>query len=250
MNLVIPKSKYIKNQMPDYSQTQSDIRLPSVPQHWIRIHSAATAASLATGAVVYTLTNISGNTATAVASNTVSIAGTIAAAGVRMIAGNIVGNVVQASVGAAANMVSTSGRSATQVGSLLASTAAAATVGAAFMIGSTLMDLFTRTVDPKNTGAAVESENLEPSCYVEELREENDFILRDYLLCDISSSAKPRDSYIAATASRQTCAEDQNPAGTSELSPSDSLSVAETPKTDQGPPQMPANTPLLSTSSE
>jgi hypothetical protein len=168
-----------------------------------------------------------------------------------MIAGNIVGSVVQASAGVAASMVSQSGKSATQIGSLLASTAAAATVGAAFMIGSTIVDLFTRSLDSQkaaNGGMDAESGTIEPSCYIEEIHEENDFILRDFLLCDVSTTAKPPCSDASPAVPEQT--EQVDLPAVEALTPNDPSCDSTVPNTDQEPLQMPEGTPLLSTSME
>jgi hypothetical protein len=124
-----------------YNQT---FHLTPVPRPWLNIHMAAASASLAAGAVAYTISHVSGTAATAVATNTVSIGGSLLSLGVRLVAGDSVGSKVQSAVQTASYLVQQSGIAATQVGALAASTVTAVGVGAACMIGSTFMNIYNR----------------------------------------------------------------------------------------------------------
>jgi hypothetical protein len=116
--------------------------LPPAPEPWIRLHKVATGASLAAGALAYTITHISGKAATSAAANSVRIGGSLFAHAGRVLAGDMVGVGIQTGTRTAAYVIEQTGESATMIGSLLASTVAAVAVGSTFLIGNTLYDIY------------------------------------------------------------------------------------------------------------
>lgn len=123
--------------------------LPPAPEPWIRLHKVAAGASLAAGALAYTITHISGKAATSAAANTVRMGGSLFAHAGRVLAGDMVGLGIQTGARTAAYVIEQTGESATFVGSLLASTVAAVTVGSTFLIGNTLYDIYRNSVIAK-----------------------------------------------------------------------------------------------------
>jgi hypothetical protein len=124
------------------TETPQIFDLPPAPEPWIRLHKVATGASLAAGALAYTITHISGKAATTVAANSVRIGGSLFAHAGRIIAGDLVGIGIQSGATTAAYVVEQTGESATMIGSLLTSTVAAVAVGSTFLIGNTLYDIY------------------------------------------------------------------------------------------------------------
>ncbi len=116
--------------------------LPPAPEPWIRLHKVAAGASLAAGAIAYTVTNISGKAATTATANSIRIGGSVLAHAGRLLAGDMVGIGIQTGARTTAYVVEQTGESATLIGSLLASTVAAVTVGSAFLVGNTLYDIY------------------------------------------------------------------------------------------------------------
>jgi hypothetical protein len=125
------------------TETASQIYdLPPAPEPWIRLHRVAASASLAAGALAYTLTHISGKTATSAAANSVRIGGSLLAHAGRFLGGDLVGLGIQTGTHTTAYVIETTGESATMIGSLLASTVAAVAVGSTFLVGNTLYDIY------------------------------------------------------------------------------------------------------------
>ncbi len=120
--------------------------LPPAPEPWIRLHKVATGASLAAGALAYTVTHISGKAATAAAANSVRVGGSVLAYAGRALAGDLVGLGIQTGARTTAYVIEQTGESATMIGSLLASTVAAVTVGSAFLVGNTLYDIYKNSI--------------------------------------------------------------------------------------------------------
>lgn len=141
--------------------------LTPAPEPWIHLHQVAASASLAAGALAYTMTHISGKAATAAAANSVRIGGSVLAHAGRLLAGDVVGLGIQAGTRTTAYMIETTGESATMIGSLLASTVAAVGVGSAFLIGNTLYDIYRSSFVAKPIPEM-------PICLVESIEEIDD----------------------------------------------------------------------------
>jgi hypothetical protein len=120
--------------------------LPPAPEPWIRLHQVAASASLAAGALAYTMTHISGKAATSAAANSVRVGGAILVHAGRLLGGDLVGLGIQTGVRTTAYVIETAGESATMMGALLASTVAAVTVGSSFLVGNTLYDIYKNSV--------------------------------------------------------------------------------------------------------
>ena len=112
--------------------------LQPAPKTWLHLHSVATGASLAAGALTYTLSHIAGTTATNTLANTVGFTGSLVAHGTRLVAGDVAGFAVQAGTNTATYVIRQGGQVATQMGSLVASSIAAVAVGSGFLLGNTL----------------------------------------------------------------------------------------------------------------
>jgi hypothetical protein len=108
----------------------------ATPDHWLRVHTAATSASLAAGAITYAITNISGKAATSAVSNTVRMGGSLASYAGWYLGGNLVGLGLQAGTSMAATTIDTTGEYVTMLGSMALSTVAAIGVGSTVMIGN------------------------------------------------------------------------------------------------------------------
>ena len=157
--------------------------LQPAPSTWLHLHSVATGASLAAGALTYTLTHIAGTTTTNALANTVSITGSLVAHGTRMMAGDLAGIAVQTGTNTAAYVIRQGGQAVTQMGSLVASSVAAVAVGSAFLLGNTIYQVCKKAVpvEQKIGISLIES--------IEELPE--DTLLLSY---ETTSIATPCDS--------------------------------------------------------
>jgi hypothetical protein len=91
------------------------------------------------------MTHISGKAATAAATNSIRIGGSVLAHAGRLLGGDLVGLGIQTGARTTAYVVETTGESATMIGALLASTVAAVGVGSAFLVGNTLYDIYKRS---------------------------------------------------------------------------------------------------------
>jgi hypothetical protein len=164
-------------------QHHQSFELPAAPEPWIRLHKVAMGASLAAGALAYSVTHISGKATTSALTNTITIGGSILAQVGRYLAGDLVGLGIQTGTRTTAYVVQQAGESATFVGSLLASTTAAVAVGSTFLVGNTLYDIYKSSFFskplPEMPIALVES--------IEELPDSNEYVV--YRLED----AKPQD---------------------------------------------------------
>jgi hypothetical protein len=114
----------------------------AAPDHWLHVHQVATGASLTAGAVAYAVTHVSGRAATSALANTVRMGGSLVSYTGWYLGGSVVGLGLQTGTQVAASAIETAGDSATLVGSLLASTAAALTVGTTVLIGNTLYCIY------------------------------------------------------------------------------------------------------------
>lgn len=127
------------------SEKKQSFALQPAPDSWIHLHSVATGASLAAGAIAYTLTHIAGTAATKTASNTVSIVGSLVAHGTRLIAGDVAGITIQSGANTTAYLIQQGGDTATQMGSLLASSLTAVVVGSSFLLGNTVYQIYKKS---------------------------------------------------------------------------------------------------------
>ena len=116
--------------------------IPELPEYWVHVHQSASAASVATGAFTYAFSHMLGSAATRITSGTISIAGFLMANGVRYVAGDEAADKVYRGSQTVANLVTTTGETATQVVSAVSSTATAATVGSTFLVGKMLHEIY------------------------------------------------------------------------------------------------------------
>jgi hypothetical protein len=166
------------------------VNADQTPDHWLHVHKVATGASLTAGALAYAVTNVSGRAATGALANTVRIGGSLASYTGWYLGGDIVGLSLQAGTNVAVSAIETAGESATMVGSLLLSTAAALTVGTTVMIGNTIYMIYknSRISQPLLLP-------LHPTTVVES--EEDEFVV--YLLEDQPVDMKALTSGTATT---------------------------------------------------
>jgi hypothetical protein len=140
-------------------------QIPELPNYWIQVHESASAASVVSGAFTYAFSHMLGTAATRVASGTISIAGMVMASGVRYVAGDLAAEKVYRGAKTAANLVDTTGNTATHLVSAVSSTATAATVGSTFLVGKMLHQLymgFRQKEDGTNVPTEILSETKEP----------------------------------------------------------------------------------------
>jgi hypothetical protein len=169
---------------------QRSFALQPAPTPWLHLHSIATGASLAAGALTYTLTHIAGTTTTNTLANTVNITGSLVAHGTRMVAGDIAGIAVQSGTNTATYLIRQGGQAATQMGSLVASSVAAVAVGSAFLLGNTVYQVCKKVVP--GTRVSVEADGMSNGISMIESIEElpEDTLLLSY---DVTT-ATPCDS--------------------------------------------------------
>jgi hypothetical protein len=167
---------------------QRSFPLQPAPNTWLRLHSVATGASLAAGALTYTLSHIAGTTATNTLANTVSITGSIVAQGTRMVAGDLAGVAVQTGTNTASFVIRQGGQAATQMGALVASSIAAVTVGSTFLLGNTVYQVC-KKVCSGSPGFPTSEVGMSIIESIEELPE--DTLLLTY---DLNSTSTPCDS--------------------------------------------------------
>jgi hypothetical protein len=155
------------------SDKKQTFALQPAPDSWIHLHSVATGASLAAGAIAYTLTHVAGTTATKTASNTISIVGSIVAHGTRLVAGDIAGFTIQSGANTAAYLVQQGGDVATQMSALLASSVAAVAVGSSFLLGNTVYQIYKKS----RISSQIPEPSLEGMSLIESIEELPDTIL-------------------------------------------------------------------------
>ncbi len=158
------------------SDKKQSFALQPAPDSWIHLHSVATGASLAAGAIAYTLTHVAGTTATKTASNTVSILGSIVAHGTRLVAGDIAGFSIQSGANTAAYLIQQGGDVATQMGALMASSVAAVAVGSSFLLGNTVYQIYKKT----RLSSQIPEPTLEGMSVIESIEELPDTILLEF----------------------------------------------------------------------
>ncbi len=157
--------------------------LQPAPDTWLHLHSVATGASLAAGAIAYTLTHAAGTAATKTTAHTVSIVGSILAHGTRLVAGDAAGIAVQAGSSTASFVIQEGGQTATQISALLASSVAAVAVGSSFLLGNTIYQIYKKSrfsiplQEPVSDGFSM----------IEHIEEIND----DILLLEFSTISSP-----------------------------------------------------------
>ena len=118
------------------------LRIPETPDPLLSVHTAATAASLAAGAITYVVASTSGKAATCALTNSVRFGGFLCAQAGRLIVGDSLGLAIQLGTNTAAAVLESAGSSATNAGSFLASSVVAAAVGSTVLIGNTLYSMY------------------------------------------------------------------------------------------------------------
>ena len=159
-----------------YSKERKAFELQPAPETWIQLHSVATGASLAAGALTYTITHLTGNAATSALANTISISGSILAHGTRLVAGDLAGIAVQGGTNTTAYLIRQSGEAATQMGALLASSVAAVAVGSSFLLGNTVYQIYKNS----RISSQIPEPSMEGMTLIESIEELPDIVLLEY----------------------------------------------------------------------
>lgn len=183
--------------------------IPELPEYWIQVHESATKASIVSGAFTYAVSHMLGTTATRMASGTLSIAGIIVATGVRYVAGDEAGEKVYRGAKTAANLITTTGESATHIVSAVSSTATAATVGSTVLIGKMLQQLYMGFKQREIADNAPQESSTE---------KEPDFIIYDVTVPSTTSSSFDSSLYPTPSEQIETVPPSQSHSPTAETS--------------------------------
>jgi hypothetical protein len=131
----------------------------ALPKYWVHVHQSASGAAVVSGAFAYALTHMLGNASTRIAQNSISIAGLLMAHGAHYFMGEIPAEKVLKTTQTVSEVVGIAGAKATNIASIVASTASAVTIGSTFMVGKMVHEAykgFRQAPEPEN--APVESE--------------------------------------------------------------------------------------------
>ncbi len=165
------------------SEIKQSFPLQPAPDTWIHLHSVATSASLAAGAIASTLTHAAGTAATKTAAHTVSMVGSVLAHGARLVAGDVAGYAIQTGSSTASFVIEEGGHTATQVGALLASSFAAVAVGSSFLLGNTVYQIYKKS----RFNVPIQQPTLDGACLIERIEELQD----DILLLEFNTTSSP-----------------------------------------------------------
>ncbi len=125
----------------------------ALPMYWVHVHQTASSASVVSGAFAYALTHMLGNATTRIAQSSISIAGLLMAHGTQYFMGEVPAQKVLKTTNTVSEVVGVAGQKATNIASIVTSTASAVTVGSTCMVGKMVYEMY------KGLRQAPDSEN-------------------------------------------------------------------------------------------